>query len=89
MDGNRRLSGRGPPQSRVVFNRAGTPGLDRPILFRRDLLFLPDTYGLSHESIARLMNEWRAKALATSTVRPAPLAARRPRSRGKSLLDYA
>jgi hypothetical protein len=72
----------------VIFNRAGTPGLDGLLLFRGDLETLPDSYGLLHESLAWLMNEWRAKAMAKSSVPQIPAPARPSRTRGKSLLDY-
>ena len=33
---------------------------------------LPDTYGLSHEELARLMTEWRERALAQRSHSPVP-----------------
>jgi hypothetical protein len=75
---------------RVSFNRAGTPGIEGSILFRWDLETLPDNYGLGADSLAWLMNEWRAKAMAAPPApRTSATATRASRSRGKSLLDHA
>ena len=38
---------------------------------------LPDTYGLSHEELARLMTEWRERALARRSHSPVPQVAPR------------